>query len=299
MSLWDQINQPVTYAIPFFLLAITLEALALRRHDDDRAGFERVDARTSIAMGAVSVLINGGAKVVALLAYSALYTVTPFQLDSRDWRVWVGVMVGVDLLFYAYHRVAHRVRIVWASHQAHHNSRHYNFSTALRQKWNPWFELMFWAPLPLLGVPPWMIFTAFSANLVYQFWVHTETVGRLPRWVEFVFNTPSHHRVHHGSDAEYLDRNYGGILIVWDRLFGTFREETFRPTYGLTTNIETSNLLTLQFHEFGSWSRDMRSTRRVRDWFGYTFGPPGWQPAPQFPGSTPARTTSPDHAASP
>lgn len=125
--------------------------------------------------------------------------IPPLRLDPAHWTTWVGVLLAVDLLWYAYHRSSHRIRLLWAAHQAHHNSTYFHYSTAVRQKWNPWFEVLFWTPLPLLGVPPWMIFTAFSVNLVYQFLVHTERVGRLPRPIEFVFNTPSHHRARRGS----------------------------------------------------------------------------------------------------
>ncbi|MTJ62720.1 C-5 sterol desaturase [Nocardia seriolae] len=272
-------NQPVTYAVPFFVLALVVEAWSLRAERHDRVGYDRVDARNSLVMGAVSVLVNGGAKLVAILGYSVLCVHAPWRVDPHDPWAWVAVMVAVDLLWYAYHRVSHRVRLVWAAHQVHHNSRYFNYATALRQKWNPWFELLVWTPLPALGVPPWMLFTAWSFNLVYQFWVHTETIGLLPRWFEFVFNTPSHHRVHHASDPHYLDKNYGGILILWDRMFGTFRAETSRPTYGLTKNIDSTNVFTLQYYEFGSLWRDLRSSGRIRHRLGYAFGPPGWQPA--------------------
>jgi sterol desaturase/sphingolipid hydroxylase (fatty acid hydroxylase superfamily) len=169
---------------------------------------------------------------------------------------------------------------VWAAHQAHHSSEYFNFSTALRQKWNQWFETIAWLPLPLLGFPPWLIYTAFSANLVYQFFLHTERIDRLPRPIEFVFNTPSHHRVHHGSDPLYLDRNYAGILIIWDRLFGTFQPEMQRPNYGLTTPVDTYNILRLQFHEYAAILRDLRSARAWRERLGFVFGPPGWRPEP-------------------
>ena len=142
-------------------------------------------------------------------------------------------LVVLDLAYYCNHRFVHRVNIGWAAHQAHHSSEYMNFATALRQKWNPWFEFFFWLPLPFLGFAPWTLYVAFSINLVYQFFVHTETIDRLPRPIELVLNTPSHHRVHHGSDPEYLDKNYAGILIVWDRMFGTFQPERQRPTYGL------------------------------------------------------------------
>ena len=154
------------------------------------------------------------------------------------WYTWVIAILGVDLLYYCYHRFAHRVRLIWATHQAHHSSQYFNFATALRQKWNNSGEILMWIPLPLLGIPPWLVFVSFSVNLIYQFWVHTERIGRMWAPFEFVFNTPSHHRVHHGMDAEYLDKNYGGIFILWDRLFGSFRQETFRPHYGLTKQVE-------------------------------------------------------------
>jgi sterol desaturase/sphingolipid hydroxylase (fatty acid hydroxylase superfamily) len=276
----ENLRDPIAVAAPVFLLFVVLEAVSFRVFaDEDLKGFERRDARTSITMGLVSVGVNIVARGLALIGYAVLYELTPLRLDPHFWGTWVAVMLVVDLLWYLYHRCAHRVRLMWAGHQAHHNSQFFNFSTALRQKWNPWFELMFWIPLPLLGIPPWMIFTAFSFNLIYQFFVHTERIGRLPRWFEFVMNTPSHHRVHHASDPEYLDKNFAGILIVWDRMFGTFRAEERRPTYGLTTNIDSFNVFRLQYHEYAAILRDVRRADCWRDRLGYVFGPPGWTPA--------------------
>lgn len=128
------------------------------------------------------------------------------------------------------------------------------------------------------GASPWMVFCSWSLNLIYQFWVHTERIDRLPRWFEFVFNTPSHHRVHHGMDPVYLDKNYGGILIIWDRLFGSFQPELFRPHYGLTKRVDTFNIWKLQTREYVAIVRDWRSATRLRDRLGYVFGPPGWEP---------------------
>jgi sterol desaturase/sphingolipid hydroxylase (fatty acid hydroxylase superfamily) len=276
------LHDPVVYAIPVFVLFIAIELISLRFLDDEDAGvgaYEVRDTRTNMLMGLGSVLINGVARIFALLGYAALYVLTPLRLDPHRWYTWVIGLLAVDLLWYSYHRASHRVRIMWAAHQAHHNSLRFNLSTAVRQKWNPWFELLFWVPLPLLGLPPWMIFTCFSINLIFQFFVHTERVDRLPRAVEFVFNTPSHHRVHHASDREYLDKNYAGILIVWDRLFGTYAEETHRPTYGLTTKIDSFNPFRLQYHEYAAIARDVRGSRSWRERAGYLVGPPGWQPA--------------------
>lgn len=283
MSLPQAMNDPTMYAVPAFVIFMLLEFLSLRLLDDDQAGdyvgYEARDTRASLLMGLGSVAVNGTARIGALIGYSALYALTPLRLDTHRWYSWVFVLVLVDLVGYSVHRASHRTRILWAGHQAHHNSRTFNFSTALRQKWNPWGDLLFWIPLPLLGIPPWMIFTSWSFNLIYQFFVHTERIDRLPRPVEFVFNTPAHHRVHHASDADYLDKNYGGILIIWDRMLGTFAAETRRPVYGLTKNVESFNVFKLQYHEYGSIARDVRSSRSIRERLGYVFAPPGWQPA--------------------
>lgn len=278
----DALRDPVVYAIPAFLVFLVLELISLRVLEESEAeryvGYEARDTRTSLLMGTGSLVVNGSARIVALLGYSALFALTPLRLDTHSWWGWTVALLAVDLVWYLYHRASHRVRIMWAGHQAHHNSQRFNYSTALRQKWNPWGELLFWVPLPLLGIPPWLIFTAFSINLIFQFFVHTERVGRLPRPVEFVFNTPSHHRVHHASDPEYLDKNYGGILIVWDRLFGSYAEESFRPTYGLTTNIDSFNPFRLQYHEYAAIWRDVRAAGAWHDRLGFLFAPPGWHP---------------------
>ena len=298
-DLWDAIpaplHDPVALAVPFFLVFVVVEALAAyfledERPDDQRrtaegralplpGGYARRDAVASMSMGAVSVVTMSLWKALALLGYAALFVyVAPWHLSTDHWWTWALAIVGVDFFFYWAHRVAHRVRLVWATHQAHHSSEYFNFATALRQKWNNSAEIVMWLPLPLLGVPPALVFFGFSVSLVYQFFVHTEHVDRLWRPLELVLNTPSHHRVHHGVDPEYIDRNYGGILIVWDRLFGTFQPELHRPTYGLTTPVRTHRILRLQTHEYTAMARDVRAAPRLRDKLGYVFGPPGWRP---------------------
>lgn len=295
-------RDPVLFAVPFFVLFLIIEWTAARRleHDEDRpapGSYRAADARASIGMGLVSVFTMAAWKALALLGYAAIYAyVAPWHLPGNRWYTWVIAIVGVDVLFYAYHRIAHRVRLIWATHQAHHSSRYFNFATALRQKWNNSGEILMWIPLPLLGVPPWLVFTSFSVNLVYQFWIHTERIGTLPRPIEFVFNTPSHHRVHHGMDQLYLDRNYGGIFIIWDRIFGTFQPEVFRPHYGLTqgrTNqVNTFNIWKLETREYVAIARDVRSATTWRDRLGYIFGPPGWEPSRATATPTPAATAT-------
>jgi sterol desaturase/sphingolipid hydroxylase (fatty acid hydroxylase superfamily) len=275
------LTDPVLLATPVFLLFVAIEVVAVHvlGHDDNVVGYQSKDTMTSMSMGTGALVVNGLFRLVMLVAFAALFELAPVKLSPAHWWTWVLMLLGQELVFYGYHRASHRVRLLWAGHQVHHSSTHYNFSTALRQKWTPYFQLPFWAPLALLGIPPWMILTGLSIDLVYQFFVHTEKVDKMPRWFEFVFNTPSHHRVHHGSDPEYLDSNYAGILIIWDRMFGSFVLEGTRPTYGLTKNIETYNLLKVGFHEYGSIIRDLRHARNWRERLGYVFGPPGWKPA--------------------
>ena len=283
-DLLDPLKNPVTYAVPFFLLTILLELAALKwlDHDDDLTGYDAKDARTSLSMGAISLFFSLALKVGSFVVYSAVFVhLALWELPTGTWWYWVLLIVAVDLSFYLTHRFVHRVNIGWAAHQAHHSSEHMNFATALRQKWNPWFEFVFWLPLPFLGFAPWTIYVAFGFNLIYQFFTHTELVGKLPRPVELVMNTPSHHRVHHGSDPEYLDKNYAGIFIVWDRMFGTFVEERQRPTYGLTKPVETYNILTLQYGDYAQIVRNVRASTCWRDRLGYLFGPPGWAPSPR------------------
>ena len=303
-----QTRDPVLFAIPFFLLLLVLEwtaARKLERIESDGADAAHVqrpgpgaylarDAWASISMGLVSVATTAGWKALGLLGYAAIYAyLAPWHLSATHWYTWAIAILGVDLLYYTYHRIAHRIRLIWATHQAHHASQYFNFATALRQKWNNSGEILMWTPLPLLGIPPWMVFFSFSLNLIYQFWVHTERIATLPRPIEFVFNTPSHHRVHHGMDKVYLDKNYGGILIVWDRLFGSFQPELFRPHYGLTKQVDTFNIWNLQTREYVAIARDWRSASRLRDRFGYVFGPPGWAPrgADQVSNAAPLATS--------
>lgn len=182
----------------------------------------------------------------------------PHTLSASDWRVWVAALVLADLAYYAEHRMDHRIRLLWAGHSVHHSSQHFNLSTAVRLPWlipGSFLASVTDVPLALLGIPAWMIFLAHSIVLLFQYPIHTERVDRLPRPIEFVFNTPSHHRVHHGANNPYLDKNYGGILIVWDRMFGSYAEETEPVRYGLTTNIGTHNPVRANYHEFAGMVR--------------------------------------------
>lgn len=243
------------WAIPLFIGAMVIEAVDAARDDADTYA-DMADTRTSITMGLGFLVIQGLFwKAVTLAAMFGLWQVRLFDL-GWTWQAWVAVLFVDDFAYYWYHRAHHEIRVLWASHVVHHSSQQYNLSTALRQTWTPYTSLLFWIWLPLVGFHPIMVLTSQSINLLYQFWIHTERIDRLHPAFEYVFNTPSHHRVHHGSQDVYLDRNYGGILIVFDRWFGTFQAEEEAVRYGLTSNIETYNPLRVAFHEYGAIWRD-------------------------------------------
>ncbi|HEX5713245.1 MAG TPA: sterol desaturase family protein [Solirubrobacterales bacterium] len=269
----------ILYAIPAFVLLLAVELWSFRiAADEDLVGYEARDTRTSLTMGLGNVAINAVWKLAVVVVYAGLYELTPLRMPADEWWTYALLFFADDFAYYWFHRIHHEVRVFWASHVVHHSSQHYNLSTALRQTWTPMTSLPFWAALALLGFQPWMILTQQAISLIYQFWIHTERIGRLPAPIEFVFNTPSHHRVHHGSNELYLDRNYGGILIVWDRLFGTFQGETERPKYGLTQNLRTFKPHRVAFHEFAAIARDVRGAGSWRERAGYVFRGPGWSP---------------------
>lgn len=268
---------PVNYAIPGFVLLVLIEMLIARVRDKGR--YEPRDTLTSLALGlgsTVSGLITGG-----LVFWLAMWVWQFRVLDiGYAWYWFVIAFVLDDLAYYVFHRSAHRVRWFWASHVIHHSSQHYNLSTALRQTWTGVISLgfLFRLPLFLIGFPPAMVFFVAGLNLIYQFWIHTEVIDRMPRWFEAVMNTPSHHRVHHATNPRYLDRNYAGVFIVWDRLFGTFEPERDddRPRYGIVKNLGSFNLLWAAFHEWAGIARDLW---HAPDWaarWGYVAMPPGW-----------------------
>ncbi|RKH80422.1 sterol desaturase family protein [Corallococcus sp. AB045] len=271
----------ITPAIPVFVITVIAEALWVRKLRQERGesikGHTWKDTFASLSMGLGNVAVSVFWKGVAFAGYAALYHLTPLRL-GHGLMAWVLLFFLEDLCYYAFHRVHHESRFFWASHVVHHSSQHYNLSTALRQTWTPMTGWVFWVPLALLGFSPEMIVTQQAVSLLYQYWIHTEAIDRLPRPVEWLFNTPSHHRAHHASNAAYIDVNYAGILIIWDRLFGTFVPETERPIYGLTKNLTTHNPVRIAFHEFAAIARDAARPGPLSQRLGYIFRNPAWKP---------------------
>jgi len=266
----------IQLAIPAFIALMLVEAIVgvlLQREI-----YEVKDAAASISMGLGNLATDLLAKVVQFSILTFLYRFAIFHIDYQ-WWAWVLLFFCDEFSYYWFHRVSHECRIFWASHVVHHSSQRYNLSTALRQTWTGSFmSFVFWIWLPIVGFPPIMIMTMKAISLLYQFWIHTELIRSLGP-LEFVFNTPSHHRVHHGSNLRYIDRNHGGTLIIWDKLFGTFEPENPADPvrFGLTKNIQTYNPVRIAFHEWAALFHDAWAAPGWRNKLRYIFGNPGWR----------------------
>ncbi len=266
----------ILWAIPLFVITMVLEAVESYR-DGEPAYRDTRDTAASLSMGLGNVIITVFWKGAAFAGYLLVWDNLRLFDVGWAWWAWVAVLFADDLAYYWFHRLHHEVRLFWASHVVHHSSEKYNLGTALRQTWTPMSGFLFWVPLAFIGFHPVMILTMQAISLVYQYWIHTERIDRMWAPIELVMNTPSHHRVHHGSNPQYIDKNYGGILIVWDRLFGTFEAEGERVRYGLTKNLDTYNPVKIAFHEYLDIARDAtRPGLTVGDRLGFVFRGPGW-----------------------
>ena len=269
----------IAFAVPAFVLLVIIELLIVRF--SGRGRYEAKDSAASLVMGAVSEIapLFGGAAIVYGV-FLAVYPYRLFDVPNTWWAVAICFVID-DFRYYWWHRISHERRWFWASHVIHHSSQHYNLTTALRQTWTGQITgaLLFKTPLIFIGFHPAMVIFVGALNLIYQFWIHTELIKKLGPF-EWVFNTPSHHRVHHATNPRYLDANYAGTLIIWDRMFGTFIEEQAEetPRYGIVKNLGTFNPLVIAFHEWIGIARDVMRAKSLREAFGYMFGPPGWSP---------------------
>ena len=269
----------IAWAVPGFVLFVLLEIIFVRL--TGRGRYEARDSAASLTMGFVSELaplLGGGAVVLAVFMFAYEYRLT--TIPNAWWAV-VLCFVLDDLRYYWWHRISHERRWFWASHVIHHSSQHYNLTTALRQTWTGQIigAVLFKTPLVFLGFHPAMVFFVGALNLIYQFWIHTELIKRMGPF-EWIFNTPSHHRVHHATNPRYLDANYAGTLIIWDRMFGTFipEDDAERPRYGIVKNLGTFNPLMIAFHEWIGIAKDVMGAKSFKEVMGYLFGPPGWSP---------------------
>ena len=272
--------QIIVLATPVFLLLIALEyVVGVRR---GRNTYRLHDALSSIGLGILSQLVGVFTKLATLGLYVLVFThLAPWHLPADAPWVWVAGLLLYDLCYYWRHRLGHTCALLWAAHVVHHQSEDYNLSTALRQSATNWVgEWLFYLPLALLGLPPLVFAAVALIDLLYQYWVHTQQIGRLggfDRW----FCAPSNHRVHHAVNERYLDRNYGGVLIVWDRLFGTYQEELADEpcVYGTRKPLGSWDPLWANLEVYADLLHDSRHTRHWSDKLRVWFKPPGWRPA--------------------
>ncbi|MBQ4914787.1 sterol desaturase family protein [Maribacter sp. MMG018] len=272
-----EIPNLIHYAIPFFALTVIIEVILTVKVRME--GYDFKDAGTSILMGLGNVAIGLFTKAITLSLFYVLYNFYHVFTIPFVWWSWLILLFAEDFCYYWFHRISHESRFFWASHVVHHSSKKYNLSTALRQTWSGGFyTFIFWFPLILIGFHPIMVLVQMSVSLIYQYWIHTELIHKMPKWFEAIFNTPSHHRVHHATNPQYLDRNHAGIFIIWDRIFGTFEPEVEKPVYGLVKDIDTYNPIKIAFLEWYTMFKDfVTSKTSLTNRFNYLIKPPGWK----------------------
>ena len=267
--------KPTVIAIPFFALLIAIEAWLVIR--ENRADFDRKDTWANIFIGFLSVAWGALFGLFTSLIYIAVYDFAPFKMPMETVWAWAILLFADDFAYYWFHRFSHEVRFFWNFHVVHHSSNQYNLSVAVRQSWFSGIaHWVFYLPVAFLGFPLWAFVTMHGLNLIYQFWIHTNLIGKLG-FIEKVLNTPSHHRVHHGVNNQYLDKNYAGIFIFWDKLFGTFIEETETPRYGIIKPLTSYNWLWINTH---GWSEMFEAMKTKKTFFGKlrcVFGAPAME----------------------
>lgn len=272
---------------PLFLLAFMIE-FVVGRKCGHQANFHPKEIVANLSLGASYQVFEG---VMWLLLTGGIFAWVfdhrLFDIPVNGWTI-LPIFVGMEFSYYWFHRTSHRVRWFWTAHVPHHSGETMNFTNAMRQSLLNAFvgSFVFYLPLVWLGVPPAVVMFCLAVDLAYQYFVHTESIGRFPKWYEYVFDTPSNHRVHHGRNPEYIDKNYGGVLIIFDRWFGTYAEEKAKVEYGITQQIRSYNFLVLNVHEMVDMLRDVFSPGPLSQRLKHLVMPPDWQ----RPGHKPVRT---------
>lgn len=284
---------PIVLSIPLFFILIGVEMIAVRFFHNPP--YRMPDAIANLGCGITSQLSGLFLKVLGIGVYGFLYENTAFFSPNRDhWLYWLTLILLVDFTYYWAHRMSHEVNLFWGGHVVHHQSEDYNLSVALRQSslqvvWTFSFNL----PIALLGYETYDFALITALNTLYQFWIHTETIGKMG-WFEYIFNTPSHHRVHHGRDPKYIDKNHAGSLIIWDKMFGTFQREEEPPTYGITKPLNSWNALWANVSHYNFMYHELKQIKGWKDRVKYLFKKPGWLPA-AMGGYRPAPPIDPIH----
>ena len=267
----------IVYAIPVFFLLIGIELLIDK---SKKTGYYRLnDALSNINAGITEQVTGAFLKAFVVGIYAWIfdhYKVTTMPPTLLNWTI---LFIGIDFFYYWFHRLAHEINVLWGGHVVHHQSEEYNLSVALRQgAFQKFGSFLFYLPLAIIGFDPVMFIIISQFQTLYQFWIHTKTIHLLPKPIEYIFNTPSHHRVHHGRNPKYIDKNHGGTLIIWDRMFGTFQKEDEEVVYGITKPLKTWNPLRAQLDFWKDLFADLSKTKKLTDKLKLLFFPPGWFP---------------------
>lgn len=265
---------------PIFLGTFFIEwRVMVRRGQDKYFKGQLMPILTNLNLGATyqafELVVHA---LIFMYAMHWVYDHRFLNVPVNGWTI-VPLFILLELCYYVFHRTSHRVRWFWCAHVLHHSGEHMTLSTAMRQSmlYSLTGYWLFFTPLMLIGVSPEVTLAMYAVNLAYQFFVHTEAVRKLPAWCEYVFVTPSHHRVHHGRNPQYIDKNYGGVLIIFDRLFGTFEEEVEPVEYGIVRQVHSNNIITLNFHEFVDMVKDMMKPGPLSQRLKHLWAPPEWE----------------------
>jgi sterol desaturase/sphingolipid hydroxylase (fatty acid hydroxylase superfamily) len=276
MDLIHQVEQKapnlIVWAVPAMVLFSALEMYISYRQD--RKFYEKKETIGSILVGLGNLVVSGGIKVVMLYGVVWLYNLVPWRMELNWWTA-LPCYIIYDMFSYWAHRISHEQRFWWATHVVHHSGENYNLAVSFRLSWIQHLKIIFFLPVALFGFHPVVFFVTYQIAVLFQFWVHTEYIRKCPKWVEYIFATPSNHRVHHGSQEQYIDKNYGATFIFWDRIWKTYEPEGEKVIYGITTNIPNkANPFFINFHEVKDMIQDVKSAKGFRrKWF-FIFGSP-------------------------
>jgi len=281
----------IVYAVPVMVSLVILEWFLSYRENRDT--YNRKDTVAATFVGIGNVITSALLKTANFAIILYFYNLVPWRIPPTWWS-YILCLVAIDFFRYWAHRVGHRQRMWWATHVTHHSSRKYNFSVSFRLGWTQYFKIIFFVPVAMMGFHPLVFFIVHQIEVLYQFWIHTEYIKKLPKPIEYIFTTPSHHRVHHATNPQYIDKNYGSTLIIWDRIFGTFEPEVERPNYGITKPVESPyNPIYLVFHEWIDIVKDLKRCRNFKQAWQVLFYPPEFDVFGDQPQTQPAITEVP------
>ncbi|MGB0167077.1 MAG: sterol desaturase family protein [Luteibaculum sp.] len=263
-------NSVIWVAAPIMFSLVALEWYLSYRKNFKNA-YNTKDFLASASIGFGNLFVNGLTKVGMFSVVVVFYNLVPWSIPATWWS-YILCIICLDFVRYWAHRIAHEQRFWWSTHVVHHSSEHYNFSVSFRLSWTQNLKLIFFVPVILMGFDPLVFFICHQIEVLYQFWIHTELIRKLPKPIEYIFTTPSHHRVHHAVNDKYIDKNYGSTLIIWDRMFGTFQAEEEQARYGITKPVNSYNPVVLVFHAWVDLAKDVY--KRPTKFFQILFGSP-------------------------